>query len=80
MGITYDIEKRQMQHGNRFDYLREMTTEPLTRRQARAIEQVMIEKNPQFSNKFNSIGPKREWYEEARLWGKIWLKEHHYLK
>ena len=57
-----------------------MTTEPLTRRQARAIEQVMIERNPQFSNKINSISAKKEWYADARAWGEIWLRQYHYLK
>ncbi len=60
--------------------MQEMTTEPLTRRQARAIEQVMIERNPQFSNKINSISAKKEWYADARAWGEIWLRQYHYLK
>ena len=46
VGIAYDVERRQSQHGDRFDYLREITTEPLTRRQARAIEQAMIKNHP----------------------------------
>ena len=79
VGITYDIEKRKRQHGKRFDYLREITKKPLTRRQARAIEQVLIERNPQFSNKINSISPRREWYADAKAWGEIWVKRHHYL-
>lgn len=28
VGIAYDVERRQSQHGDRFDYLREITTEP----------------------------------------------------
>ena len=80
VGITYDIEKRQRQHGKRFDYLRQITKEPLTRRQARAIEQVLIEKNPQFSNKINSISPRREWYADAKEWGEMWVKRHGYLE
>ena len=55
VGIAYDVERRQSQHGDRFDYLREITTEPLTRRQARAIEQAMIKNHPEYSNKINSI-------------------------
>ena len=50
---------------SRFDVLKEITTEPVTRRQARAIEQVLIEDNPQFSNKIKSISQKRDWYNEA---------------
>ena len=70
----------RIRHGKRFDYLREITRKPLTRREARAIEQVLIERNPQFSNKINSISPKREWYADAKAWGEIWVKRHHYLK
>lgn len=80
VGITKDILRRQGQHGDRFDFLREITTEPLTRRQARAIEQTMIEANKQFSNKINSISSKREWYDDAISWGQKWLKEQGYLK
>ena len=40
--------------GQAFDRLVEITEEPLTRRQARAIEQVLIEENPQFSNNGHS--------------------------
>ena len=80
VGITNDIERRQNQHGDRFDYLQEITSEPLTRRQARSIEQVLIENNSQFSNKINSISPKRNWYNDAKVWGSAWLKRRGYLK
>lgn len=32
IGIAYNVERRQSQHGDRFDYFLEITTEPLTRR------------------------------------------------
>ncbi len=80
VGITTDIDRRQRQHGDRFDYLDEITTEPLTRRQARAIEQAMIENNEQFSNKINSIKDTREWYDDAKKWGEAWLREHGFLE
>ena len=54
----------------------EITDEPLTRRQARAIEQVLNEDNPQFSNKINSISSKRDWYNDATEWARKWLSEH----
>lgn len=79
VGIAKDIGKRQKQHGDRFETLREITEEPLTRRQARAIEQVMIEKHPEFSNKINSISPNRDWYNDAKDWGTSWLEEHGFL-
>jgi hypothetical protein len=78
VGITKDLKKRQYQHGDRFDVLKEITTEPVTRRQARAIEQVLIEDNPQFSNKINSISPNRDWYNDAISWARKWLSEHGY--
>ena len=80
VGIAYDVERRQSQHGDRFDYLREITTEPLTRRQARAIEQAMIKNHPEYSNKINSISTKRDWYYDAVTWGEAWLREHGLLE
>lgn len=79
VGITNDILRRQTEHGDRFDYLREITDQPITRRQARAIEQAMIELNSQFSNKINSISSSRDWYADAITWAKKWLKDHGYL-
>jgi hypothetical protein len=79
VGITKDIIKRQAQHGDRFDFLREITTEPVTRRQARAIEQAMKEASADFSNIINSISPKRDWYNDAVNWGNSWLKSNGYL-
>ena len=80
VGIAYDVERRQSQHGDRFDYLREITTEPLTRRQARAIEQAMIKNHLEYSNKINSISTKRDWYNDAVTWGEAWLREHGLLE
>lgn len=40
-----------MQHKTRFDNLIQITKSPLTRKEARSIEQVLIEQNPQFTNK-----------------------------
>ncbi|PTX47372.1 RHS repeat-associated protein [Melghirimyces profundicolus] len=58
--------------------LRVITSEPLTRRQARAIEQALINRSPSFTNKINSISPKRSWYDEAVQWGEAWLKDRGY--
>jgi len=71
-GITNNPVKRAAQHGDRFE-LDIISNNPLTRRQARAIEQVIIEKNPQFENLINSIGKYRNWYSEAVGWGEKWL-------
>lgn len=74
-GITKDPIKRAAQHGDRFE-LDVITETPITRRQARAIEQVLIEKNPQFENIINSIGRNRSWYRDAVYWGEKWLREN----
>lgn len=75
MGITNNISRRATEHGYSFTELRAITDNPLTRGQARAVEQVLIENNPQFSNKINSISPLNSWYDQAVEWGKAWLKE-----
>ncbi len=49
---------------------------PLTRNEARAVEQVIIERNPHFENKINSISPDSEYYDGALEWGLKWLAEH----
>ena len=75
VGITKAPLLRQAAHAERFT-LRLITKEPLTRRQARAIEQSLIERNPGFENKINSISPSRSWYNEAKEWGDSWLKSN----
>ena len=76
VGITTDIARREVQHGARFDKLVPITKSPLTRREARAIEQVLIENNPQFSNKINSIAKSRDWYDEAIERGTKWINQN----
>ncbi|WP_158544790.1 polymorphic toxin-type HINT domain-containing protein [Blastococcus sp. TF02-9] len=74
-GITRNLERRQAQHGDRFD-IAAVTTEPVTRRQARAIEQALIRSNPQYLNKINSISSRRRHYTEALAWGMSWLRRN----
>lgn len=76
VGISKNPSTRAAQHGERFHEVQTLTDTPLTRRQARAIEQALINKNPQYSNKINSISPKRDWYNEAVEWGESWLGVH----
>jgi hypothetical protein len=64
-GITKDLMCRAAQHGDRFDELLKLTSSKVTRDQARAIEQVLINRNPQFQNQINSIAPSRSWYDQA---------------
>ncbi len=72
-GITNNLVRRQAQHGDRFR-LEPLTTDPVTRGQARAIEQALIEQNPHFQNVINSISPRHAYYEGAVDWGDAWLR------
>jgi hypothetical protein len=76
-GITTNIDRRSSQHGARFDQLQQVTTAPLTRGQARAIEQALIERNgASFENKINSISPTHSYYDDAVSWGEAWLSQN----
>lgn len=68
VGITNDLARRTCEHGARFDAFAKVTNAPVTRDQARAMEQVIMNQNPQFENVKNSIAPTRSWYEEAVQW------------
>ena len=81
-GITkQDIAKRLYQHnygpnGKSLDYL-EAQMENLTRNQARAIEQYLIENGPANAlNKANSISPTSQYYDESLQWAKNYLENH----
>ena len=73
VGITNDIARRAAEHGSRFR-LQPITTSPVTRGEARAIEQALINRNPGFENIRNSISPNHSWYGEAVEWGEAWLR------
>jgi len=75
-GITNNLARRICEHGERFDSIKAITTSPVTRDQARAIEQSLINNNPQFENAINSISQNRSWYDEAVQWGQQWLQNH----
>jgi hypothetical protein len=74
VGITNNIARRQAEHAGRF-VLSQITSTPVTRAQARAIEQALLNRNPQFDNVIDSIAANREWYPDAVAWGAKWLKE-----
>jgi predicted GIY-YIG superfamily endonuclease len=78
VGISKNVSKRMLQHGDRFDVLRKITKQKLTRRQARAIEQAILLRNPQYTNKINSIAKSRPRYKEAVEWGEAWLRANGY--
>lgn len=87
--IKQDLEDRLAQHnrprktktgevlpGKDLDDL-DLVYEGLTRNQARAIEQYMIEYGPNRLNKINSISPKfNKHYNRARAWAEEYLKTH----
>lgn len=77
VGITSAIANRACQHGDRFDAMVKLTNgSPITRDQARALEQAILELNPHFENQINSIASTRTWYQEAVQWGKQWLNNY----
>lgn len=76
VGITKDVAKRAVQHGTKFDRLRTITEQTVTRGQARAIEQAIINNNPNFTNIRNSISPTRPWHNSAVRWGQSWLRNN----
>jgi RHS repeat-associated protein len=75
-GITNNLTRRGAQHGERFDQLVRVTNEPVTRGQARSIEQALIARNPGFENKINSISPTHSYYDDAVSWGESWLRQN----
>jgi hypothetical protein len=76
VGITNNLGRRASEHraGYGFEQLREVTRVPVTRGEARAIEQALINRNPQFVNVRNSISARHPYYERAGQWGEAWLK------
>jgi hypothetical protein len=74
VGITKNLNRRASQHADRFDRLVPVTNSPVTRGQARAIEEALIAKNQQFENIYHSISPRYPWYAEAKRWGNAWLE------
>lgn len=76
-GITNNVERRGIEHGDRF-VLNPITTEGLTRGEARAVEQALIVRNPGFENIRNGISPNHAWYQDAVDWGEAWLQGNGY--
>ena len=73
-GITNNLGRRQAEHGGRFA-LDPITAAPVTRGQARSIEQALIVRNPGFQNVRNSISPNHGYYDDAVAWGESWLNQ-----
>ena len=76
-GITNNPARRAAQHAARFE-LEKITSSPLTRGEARAVEQALIERNPGFENIRNSISPNHSHYQQAVDWGESWLTSNGY--
>ncbi len=85
VGITKNVGSREAEHqlaGRGFDYLLPIG-EDMYRRQARAVEQTIIDRyglahQPAgvLENMINSIAPTRSWAEHARKWGDEWFEQH----
>ena len=75
VGITANIANRAKQWSGVYD-LRKITSCPVTKDRARAIEQTLINANPQFNNVINSISPNCSSYQEGIDWGQQWLNNN----
>lgn len=73
VGITNNLKRRQSAHGSRF-VLEQITRVPVTRGEARAIEQALIVRYPSFENINNCIDPRHSYYQQAVVWGEAWLR------
>lgn len=74
VGITKNIVQRQQQWSGEYDRLEKVTSCSVTKDQARGIEQYLINMNPNFNNKINSISPNRSWYDEAINYGEVYME------
>jgi RHS repeat-associated protein len=78
VGITNSLKRRAAAHGTRFDFLGQVTRSPVTRGEARAIEEALIKRNPGYQNINHSIDPSHPWYDDAVAWGEDWLTKNGY--
>ena len=76
VGISSNLKQRAAQHGSRFELLEEVTSSPLTQGQARAIEEALFVRHPNFQNIRHSISPSHSWYQDALDWGETWLRNN----
>jgi RHS repeat-associated protein len=77
VGITNELSRRTCEHGKRFDAYWRVTSAPVTRDQARSIEQQFLNANRgQFENEINSIASTRTWYAEGLEWAAEWGKRN----
>ena len=76
-GITNDPPEAA--RDPRFGGLREITVQPVTLGQARAIAQALLEFQPQFINDVNEIDPGLPYYDRAVAWGNDWLTINGYI-
>jgi RHS repeat-associated protein len=72
VGITNDIARRQKEWKGTYDLLK-ISVGQLTKDQARAVEQYIINEYPGLNNIINSIREGRSWYQEAVDWGKSYV-------
>lgn len=76
VGITKDVERRKKEHRRTVDYEMDLKVVAVQKRgQARAIEQYLIERCPEFANVINSISPLRLMYKDALAEGEQLAKD-----
>ncbi len=72
VGITNDLARRKREWKGVYE-LREVVTD-LTKKEARAVEQVIMNRNPHFRNINNAIDRRHRWYRKAIEWAERAVK------
>ena len=71
VGITRDLDSAFLD--GRFNGIREMTVIAVTRGQALAIQEAVLEEQPEFINELHAISPFEAHYTASVAWGRAWL-------
>ncbi len=73
--ISRNVETRAARHGSGFNQLDRLTPAPVTRGEARAIEEALIARNPGFEIIRHSVSPAHSYDDDALEWGDAWLRQ-----
>jgi len=77
VGITRDLDSALLDQ--RFVGIREVSVTPLTRGQALAVQQAVLEVEPGLINELNAISPFVAHFDDSVSWGRAWLQLNGWL-
>lgn len=77
VGITRDLDSAFLDQ--RFVGIREVSVTPLTRGQALAVQQAVLEVEPGLINELNAISPFVAHFDDSVSWGRAWLQLNGWL-